>query len=63
MVALEGDCKTPIGAFAEQVGAEMRLRAFYVRADDLRRADERIPWPSEESARSFGLAVGASLKS
>jgi hydroxymethylbilane synthase len=64
MAALDGDCKTPIGAYAERIGSEMRLRAFYARPDgtELRRADEKVTWPTEESARAFGLAVGASLK-
>jgi hydroxymethylbilane synthase len=64
MVALEGDCKTPIAAFAEKVGGELRLRAFFANPDGtrLRRADQRAPWGSEEDARAFGLAVGARLK-
>ena len=69
MIALEGDCKTPIGADGERIesanGPALRLRAFFAEPDLTRlRSDERtIPWPStEEEARRLGLKLGAALK-
>lgn len=69
MVALEGDCKTPLGAYAEKLpqgdGFEMRLRAFVSSPDgtNLRSKEERRAWPeSDDEARAFGLALGHALK-
>ena len=73
MVALEGDCKTPLGAYAEQVPAEragsgahdLRLRAFVCDPDgtNLRRAEERIAWPDDaHTAAEAGARLGARLK-
>ena len=67
MIALEGDCKTPIGAYAERVsnGASLRLRAFFANPDltGLRSAERTIPWPTrEDDARRLGLDLGATLK-
>lgn len=64
LIALEGDCKTPIGAHAERAGAEMRLRAFVADADgtNVRRAERTIAWPaSEDVAAALGRELGASL--
>lgn len=64
MVALEGDCKTPLGAFGERDGDELRLRAFVCEPDgaNLRRIEDRAPWPaSDDAARAFGARVGAAL--
>jgi hydroxymethylbilane synthase len=66
MIALEGDCKTPLGAFGERSGSELRLRAFVAEPDGsrLRRGDERAPWPaSDAAAEAFGREVGARLRS
>jgi hydroxymethylbilane synthase len=70
MVALEGDCKTPLGAFGERrvtaAGApELHLRAFVCEPDgrNLRRGEEAVPWPaSDEEAREVGLSLGARLR-
>ena len=68
MIALEGDCKTPIGAFAERTetggAARLRLRAFFADPDgtNLRRAEKTIAWPSETDAAAFGRELGATLK-
>ncbi len=69
MIALEGDCKTPIGAYAQKVdgarGATLRLRAFFADPDltHLRQGERSIAWPAtEEDARRLGLDLGASLK-
>lgn len=62
--ALGGDCKTPLGAYAEVVESSFFLRAFIASPDGAtRRAAERVvPHPmSEEDAREIGLELGASL--
>lgn len=73
MIALEGDCKTPLGAYGErrvQVAslgaAELRLRAFICEPDgtNLRSAEETVPWPrSDDDARRAGEALGTRLGS
>lgn len=65
MIALEGDCRTPLGAFAEKVGEKMKLRAFVSDPDgtNLRRAEDAVAWPAEDDeARAVGLRVGGALK-
>lgn len=69
MVALDGDCKTPLGAYAEKLskgdGFEMRLRAFVSSPDgtNLRSKEERRAWPAnDDEARAFGLALGHALR-
>ena len=69
MVALEGDCKTPLGAYGERrvlaSGAlALHLRAFVCEPDGtkLRRAEETVPWPaSDEAARQVGERLGAKM--
>jgi hydroxymethylbilane synthase len=68
MVALEGDCRTPIGAFGQRVdgpaGARLRLRAFAAEPDGTghRAGEDDIPWPASlEAATAFGLALGKAL--
>jgi len=64
LIALAGDCKTPLAAHAERKGGAMRVRAFVAEADGSRhRAAEReVPWPKAESeAHDVGLAIGRSL--
>jgi hydroxymethylbilane synthase len=65
MAALEGDCKTPLGAHAVREGDEMDLTAFVAEPDGshLRRARERMAWPPlERDAETFGRRVGARLR-
>lgn len=65
MIALEGDCRTPLGAFAEKVGEKMKLSAFVSDPDgtNLRRAEDAVAWPAEDDeARAVGLRVGGALK-
>jgi hydroxymethylbilane synthase len=70
MVALEGDCKTPLGAFGERQatetgGVNLRLRAFLCDPDGSRRvaAEEVVPWPgSDADATRVGEALGASMR-
>jgi hypothetical protein len=77
MVALEGDCKTPLGAYGERWypsastpggeprSGELSLRAFISAPDgtNLRRAETRVAWPvSDADARAVGEALGARLR-
>ena len=70
MVALEGDCKTPLGAFGERrvlAGGtvELYLRAFICEPDGtrLRRGDHTVAWPaSDDEARVIGERLGAKLR-
>jgi hydroxymethylbilane synthase len=64
LVALGGDCKTPLGAYAEKVGATLRLRAFVASGDGktMRRVERTAPWPmAAEEAHALGLAAGRTL--
>jgi hydroxymethylbilane synthase len=63
LFALGADCKTPLGAFAERAGAQMRLRAF-VESENSRvaRQEETASWPAtDEEATAFGRRVGERL--
>lgn len=69
LIALEGDCKTPIAAYGERIGngdsVSLHLRAFISDPDgkNLRRAEETVPWPaSDEAAQDFGARIGRSLR-
>jgi hydroxymethylbilane synthase len=65
MEAVEGDCKTPVAAFAEKVGEELRLRAFLAEPDGsrIRRREIRVPWPkSLEEAAKIGRTLGQEMK-
>jgi hydroxymethylbilane synthase len=65
LVAVGGDCRTPLGAFAERAGASMRLRAFVAAADgsDPRRLERQRAWPADATeAHEFGLALGRALR-
>ena len=70
MVALEGDCKTPLGAYGERrvLGpdlVELHLRAFICDPDgtNLRAAEETVSWPSsDDDARKVGEALGGRLR-
>ena len=65
MVAVEGDCRTPMGAHARiEDGDRLRLRAFVAEPDGSRyRAGEAdLAWPAqEEQARELGLRLGREL--
>ncbi len=65
LLALGGDCRTPLGAFAERTADAMRVRAFIARADGSSplRAEREVPWPATEvEAREIGLALGGALE-
>ncbi len=65
MHALEGDCKTPIAAYAEHLGENMFLRAFIANPDGSGFAEiaETTHFPTtHEDATRFGREVGAKLK-
>jgi hydroxymethylbilane synthase len=68
LIALEGDCKTPLAAFAEKIdhkdGPRLRLRAFVAAPDGSghRSAERDLPWPNEVDALSFGLTVGSEIR-
>ena len=64
LVALEGDCKTPIAAYAERAFGSMHLRALVSEPDGsrVRRGERRIAWPgSEQEAADAGLSLGREL--
>ena len=65
LVALGGDCKTPLAAHAERHGDGLRLRAFVANPDGsrLREGSREVAWPAtEDEARALGLALGATIK-
>jgi hydroxymethylbilane synthase len=65
LVALGGDCRTPLGAHAERVGELMRLRAFVAHEDGsgFRAAERVAPWPRTAAfAQEMGETLGASLR-
>ena len=70
MVALEGDCKTPLGSYGERRvlpgGAlELHLRAFICDPDgkNMRTGEETVAWPaSDDDARRLGEALGGRLR-
>lgn len=71
MVALEGDCKTPLGAYGERRAGlggavDLHLRAFICDPDghNMRSAAQTVAWPgSDADARAIGEAMGTRLRS
>jgi hydroxymethylbilane synthase len=64
LVAVGGDCRTPLGAYAERTGEGLILRAFVAPGPGTgpRTAQRVAPWPeSEGSAHALGLELGQSL--
>lgn len=65
LIALEGDCKTPIAAFGKRDGVSLYLRAFVAEPDGtrFRRGERRVPWPtSDEAAQTIGFELGRELR-
>jgi hydroxymethylbilane synthase len=65
LVALGGDCRTPLGVYAERSGAAIRLRAFVAGVDGSapKHLERTAPWPeSEDAARDLGLTMGRAFR-
>ncbi len=65
MTAVGGDCKTPVAAFAQKKGNDLRLRALLAETDGtrLRREELLCPWPeNSKEAHQIGLSLGNKLK-
>ena len=64
MRAVEGNCQTPVAAFALREGSEIWLRALLADPDgsNVRRDELRAPWPKTEAeASAVGERLGAAL--
>ncbi|WP_437511521.1 hydroxymethylbilane synthase [Sorangium sp. So ce1099] len=65
MAAVEGNCRTPVAAYAVRDGGALWLRALLAEPDGsrLRKAERRVAWPGDarEAAR-LGADLGAELK-
>jgi hydroxymethylbilane synthase len=63
--AVGGDCKTPLGAYAERQDDRLRLRAFVAldgRPDHVRSAERVVSWPTTEGdAEAIGVDLGREL--
>lgn len=66
MTAVEGDCKTPVAAYAERRGDRIWLRALLADSDGtrLRRDEIEVAFPADhQQAHQLGLELGLRLKS
>lgn len=64
MLAINGNCTTPVAAFGVRQGGELYLRAFLAEPDGSRprRAETKVPFPeSAEAAAEIGRALGSEL--
>ncbi len=64
MAAVDGNCRTPVAAYAEKVGDRLHLRALLAEPDgtDVRTAERNAAWPaSAEEAARIGRDVGDEL--
>jgi hydroxymethylbilane synthase len=64
LVAVGGDCKTPLGAYAQRTADGLRLQAFVATQPqgELRRAQRIASWPDNEAeAHALGLELGERL--
>ncbi|HTQ04597.1 MAG TPA: hydroxymethylbilane synthase [Polyangiaceae bacterium] len=65
MVAVEGDCQTPVAAYGVRSGDELWLRALLTEPDgsNYREAERRAPWPGTlAEASAVGRDLGAELR-
>jgi len=65
MLAVSGNCKIPVAAYAVREGYELWLRGFLADEDGshLRRGERRIAWPKDaDEAARVGADLGAELK-
>jgi hydroxymethylbilane synthase len=66
MRAVEGNCQTPVAAYAVREGSQIWLRALLAEPDgsNLRKSAVRAAWPaSEAEAAALGEGLGRSLRS
>jgi hydroxymethylbilane synthase len=64
LLAVGGDCKTPLGAYAERAAGSLHIGAFVAGPDGSRvRHGKRVmPWPATEAeAHAVGLELGQTL--
>ena len=62
--AVGGDCRTPLGAYAEPTEGLLHLRAFLAKPDGggFRSSERRAQWPATDAeARAIGVELGNSL--
>ena len=65
MTAVEGDCKTPVAAFARRDGSDMILSAMLANPDgsQLRQKTVRVAFPEDrQEAERLGLQLGHELR-
>jgi hydroxymethylbilane synthase len=65
MLAINGNCTTPVAAFGMRVGDDLRLRAFLAEPDGSRprSAETTVPFPKDaEAAAEIGKALGEQLR-
>lgn len=65
MVAVEGDCQTPVAAYGVRSGGELWLRALLTEPDgsNYRAGERRAPWPRTlDEASALGRDLGAELR-
>lgn len=65
LAAVEGDCKTPVAAFAVREGEEIWLRALLARPDQtgLERMEARAKFPLDwQSSEALGFELGMALR-
>jgi len=65
MRAVEGNCQTPVAAYAVREGTQIWLRALLADPDgsNLRKNELRAPWPVDDKEASFlGETLGRSLR-
>jgi len=66
MRAVEGNCQTPVAAYALREGAQIWLRALLADPDgsNVRKNELRAPWPKTDAeATALGEKLGLSLRS
>jgi hydroxymethylbilane synthase len=64
LVAVGGDCKTPLGSYSQRTGESLRIRAFVAARQraDVRQMERIVRWPETEAeAHAVGLEVGEGL--
>jgi hydroxymethylbilane synthase len=64
MLAVDGNCQVPVGAYAERQADRMRLRALLSAPDgsNLRKRELELSWPSSaDEAHRAGLELGRAL--